>query len=418
MSDNTFLSNAKRELFEPVASNKPALDGLRGFASLIVVLYHCAIFLGFYVTDEKGESVDPAIVLLTNGMWSGIDIFFVLSGFLIGSMLIRDLVQDGTLYYKSFFLRRSFRVFPAYYVVITISLFVIAPLNLPTFRLLYLTNDWSELFSSAWSNYLYVVNYVRPANEPSILNWAWSLCVEEHFYLILPPVLWLLFRSTNSPQLHMLGLASFILIPFLGRAVQYYLNPSMRLMEGFYYYSHNRFDEIFVGVLIGYFYAMHKEPLRELCERLGGWILGGLGLTGVALVWLYGGLHKDGLFVVVFQFSVMSMAVGLIVLNCLFLENPLTRFFSHPKWYFFSRVSYSTYLVHIFVIFAVIHLYRAFVSQESTGLALLFIYLLVMLISSLLAALIFVFLEAPMLRIGVKLSKKYRSKQKAVVAGQ
>lgn len=414
MSVNNFLANARRELLEPAKSNMPALDGMRGFASLIVVFYHCAIFLGFYNFGSKGEETDSWIVHLTNGFWTGIDIFFVLSGFLIGGMLIRDLDNSGNLHFKAFFLRRSFRIFPAYFFILTLSLFVIAPLDIPAFNFLYMTGDWNELLESAWSNYLYVVNYVRPGNEPSILSWGWSLAVEEHFYLILPPTLWILFRSTKSSYFHIFGLFAFILIPFLGRAVQYILDPSIQLMQGFYYYSHNRFDEIFVGVLIGYFYVMHKDALRELCEKLGGWILGGLGLMGVALVWFHGGLHKDGMFVVVFQFNIMALAVGLIMLNCLFLTNPLTFFFSYKKWYLLARISYGTYLIHPFVIFGLIQLYRDFIDGAAfTGFLLIPFYLAVMLISSVLAALMFVTIESPMLKLGVKLSRKYRLENEA-----
>ena len=104
---------------------------------------------------------------VSNGFWSGIDIFFVLSGFLIGRILIADLSRDGVLYYRSFLLRRSFRIFPAYYLIITLSLLAIAPLDLPVFQFLYGTRDWDELFRGSWSTYLYLVNYVNPGNEPS-----------------------------------------------------------------------------------------------------------------------------------------------------------------------------------------------------------------------------------------------------------
>ena len=413
MSSNPFLATARAELFRPAAGNLAPLDGLRGFASCIVVFYHCAIFMGLYRVDQQGEYVHPWVVYLTNGFWSGIDIFFVLSGFLIGRMLIKDLVYDRRLYYAAFFLRRSFRIFPAYYLVITVSLFVIAPLNIPAFNFMYMTSDWNVLFSGAWTNYLYVVNYFRPGNEPSILSWGWSLCVEEHFYLILPPLLWLLFRS-RSEKAHLWGLAAFILLPFLGRAVQYAMNPDLDVLDGFYYYSHNRFDEIFVGVLIAYIYVNHLDGLRSFCERAGGYLLGGLGLFGAALVWTLGGLHKDGLFVVVLQFIVMAMSTGLVMLNCLFLKNRLSSFFSNGAWYLLARVSYGTYLIHPFILFGLIQLYRDHVSQAPfDGVILIYFFLVVMLLSTLAAMLMFVLLEAPMLRMGVRVSKRYRARAAA-----
>ena len=403
------MNRVKRELFRPAATNLVALDGLRGFASCIVVFYHCSIFMGYYSRYAADAEQYEWIVRLTNGFWTGIDIFFVLSGFLIGRMLMLDLVRKGRLYYTAFILRRSFRIFPAYYLVISISLFVIAPLGIPVFNFLYGTGDWNELLNSSWANYFYLVNYVRPGNEPSILSWAWSLCVEEHFYLILPPVLWLLFRCKSS-RVRLPGLVALVLLPFLGRAVQYAINPSLQLLEGFYYYSHNRFDEIFIGVLIAYFYVNHYDCLRANCERLGGWILGGAGLAGVGLVWIYGGLQKEGMFVVVFQFFVMAASTGLILLNGLFLNNQLTRFFSHPLWYPLARISYGTYLVHPFILFWLLHVFRDYTGAAGySGGWLIPFFLAVMMLSSIVAALMFVVLEAPMLRVGANLAKKYRS---------
>lgn len=409
MAIDRLMTSIRRELFRPAVTNLAALDGLRGFASCIVVFYHCSIFMGYYSRNAADGEQYAWVVRLTNGFWTGIDIFFVLSGFLIGRMLIRDLVYEKRLYLTAFFVRRSFRIFPAYYLVVTISLFIIAPLEIPIFGYLYGTNDWSDLFRSSWANYFYLVNYVRPGNEPSVLSWAWSLCVEEHFYLILPPALWLLFRF-NSGRVRLLGLIALVLLPFLGRAIQYSINPSIHLLDGFYYYSHNRFDEIFVGVLIAYFYVVHHDGLRNLCERLGGWILGGLGLAGSGLVWVYGGLHKDGMFVIVFQFIVMAVSTGLIVLNGLFLNNQLTRFFSHPLWYPLARISYGTYLVHPFILFWLLHVFRDYAGSAGFGGEWLIpFFLAVMIISSIVATLMFIVLEAPMLRIGANLGKKYRS---------
>ena len=408
MFDREFWRNARQELWQPGQANIPSLDGLRGFASCIVVFYHCAIFMGYYEINAQGALKTSWVVSLTNGFWTGIDIFFVLSGFLIGRILIRDLSKEGRLHYIPFFVRRSFRIFPAYYLVISISLFVIAPLNLRYFDFMYLTSDWNVLLKGAWTNYLYVVNYFQPGTEPSILSWGWSLAVEEHFYLLLPPLLYCLFKS-RFPWVHLTGLSAFIALPFIGRFAQYILNPDLNILDGFYYLSHNRFDEIFVGVLIAYFYVMHFEQLKAFSHRAGGAVLGGLGLIGAGSVWIFGGLNGDGIFIVVFQFLLMAMSTGLIVLNCLFLKNGLTAFFAHSAWYPLARVSYGTYLVHPFILFGLMETYRSYITTQPFELwEIIPFYLAVMLLSSLLAALMFILLEAPMLRLGVNISRKYR----------
>ena len=408
------LLRLRRNIWEPPDSNLAPLDGLRGIASCMVVFYHCALFMAFYSPQAIESGRGAWVRAISNGFWSGIDIFFVLSGFLIGRILIVNLSRDGVLYYWAFIVRRSFRIFPAYYLVTTLSLFVIAPLDLPVFAYLFRTRDWGELARGSWANYFYLVNYVNPGNEPSVLSWAWSLAVEEHFYLILPPILWLLFRF-RSDAVRIGGLVACVALPFLGRAFQYWSDPTIEMLDGFYYYSHNRFDEIFVGVVIAYFYVMHYEALRRFCERAGS-ALGLVGLSCVAAVWIFGGLTQKGAFSLVFQLIVMATGTGLVLLNGLFLDNRLTRFFANPRWYPLARISYGTYLVHPFVLFGLIHFYRVWISTADFGVTeLILFYVVVMGLSSLVAAALFELLELPMLHWGARLSRasKQRMRQRS-----
>src|SRR5688572_9439319 len=107
----------RRDLLERPEGNFAALDGMRGFASVIITVYHVALF------TARIETRDPAGPTgfegrLVNGLWSGIDIFFVLSGFLIGRILVKELAATGQLGYRGFLVRRAFRIFPAYYLVL------------------------------------------------------------------------------------------------------------------------------------------------------------------------------------------------------------------------------------------------------------------------------------------------------------
>lgn len=399
-----------RELWERPHQNLAPLDGLRGFASCIVVFYHCVLFTGFIDPNSPQAQRAPWLPLVANGFWTGIDIFFVLSGFLIGRLLIRDLRADGKLYYPSFFLRRGFRIFPAYYLVLTASMLLILPLGVPVFHYLFLSSDWREVAGASWANYLYVVNYVRPGNTPSPMSWAWSLCVEEHFYLLLPLVLLLAYRLPPWRGARPLALLFFVAAPLAGRAFQYAANPALSLMDGFYYYSHNRFDELFVGVLIAYFYVTHRAALHAFVHRLGRslWVAG---LAATAVVWVFGGLQRSGAFAVVGQFSLMALGTGAILLNCLFLPNAVTRFFAHPLWYPLARISYGTYLVHPFILFGflALHLRSASIADLQPG-AVVALYALVMVVSSLVAGTMFIALEAPLLRAGVRRSARSRAR--------
>jgi peptidoglycan/LPS O-acetylase OafA/YrhL len=399
------VDKVRREIIRPEQSNIHAIDGLRGLALSIAVLFHCALFLGFL--SGPNMHTDWVAYLASNG-WAGVTLFFVISGFLIGRILIQDLDQHQQLFFTSFFIRRSFRIFPAYYLVISISLCVIAPLKLPAFNFMYQTSDWQELFNKSWSSYLYVQNYINPGSHASILSWGWSLCVEEQFYLLIPPTLWLLFK-VRTERARQIAIIALVLLPILGRAAQYAADPNIVLLDGFYYYSHNRIDEILVGVAIAYFYVVHRQQMQRVCERAGGW-LGIAGLAGCVVVWTFGSVFDSNMFTIVFQFLVMAIAAGLILLNCLFTNNLLTRFFALASWYPLARVSYGCYLIHPLVLFGLLQLSVGRINFTEFGaVGLLALYAVVMVITWVLAAIMFLLLENPLLALGAKLSAKSRA---------
>jgi peptidoglycan/LPS O-acetylase OafA/YrhL len=244
------------------------------------------------------------------------------------------------------------------------------------------------------------------------MSWAWSLCVEEHFYLLLPPILFLLYRVPRR-ALRPALLSLIVAAPLAGRALQYVADPSIDLVGGFYYYSHNRFDELFVGVLVAYLFVNHRDAFRSWAERRGSalWIAG---LGCVAAVWAFGGLQERGAFAVAAQFSLMALGTGLLVVNCLFLENAATRFFSHALWFPLARVSYGLYLVHPFVLFGLLALYLRGGSLSDLGPGdVVGLYVLVMALSFLIASAMFVWVEAPLLRLGARTSARSRARARA-----
>jgi peptidoglycan/LPS O-acetylase OafA/YrhL len=396
------LLRLRRDLWDRPQGSFAALDGMRGLAPLLIVFYHCAIFIGAQTPEALEQRRFGALSGLINGSWGGVDIFFVLSGFLIGRMLLNDLARDGRIHLKKFLLRRSFRIFPAYYLVLTLSVFVFSRHQLDTFWILFGTVDWDVLRDGAWAFYVYLNNYLYPGT--GVMSWSWSLCVEEHFYALLPLLLWILFRAPGRGL--PIGLGCLVALPVAGRALQYALDPSLRLLDGFYYYSHNRFDELFVGVFIAYFYVHHRDALRRLAERCGAALPWAAALC-VAAVCFLGGLREQGQFAVVWQFLLLATGSGLLLVNGLFLDNRATRFFAHRLWYPLARISYGTYLVHPFVLFLLLSLYARFAPIPEIGPAgLVALSLLVMSLASAVAAVMFVVLERPLLDFGAKLSQR------------
>lgn len=413
MASLAFRERLRRDLLERPPGNFAALDGMRGFASVIITVYHVALFTGRIETRLPGGT--PGIEgRLVNGLWSGIDIFFVLSGFLIGRILVADLAATGRLRYRAFLLRRAFRIFPAYYLVLLTALAAISLVRPGgVFPLLFVSSSPSQIRAKVWSNFLYVSNYVVPGHRPNLFSWGWSLCVEEHFYLILPPLLWILYRLPARARLPLLSLG--VLLPFAGRALQYLRDPGLDLVgSGFYYYSHNRFDEIFVGVLIAYLHVNHGPWLRRAVQGLGQatWIAG---VLLIAAVWAWGGLFARGAFAVVFQFLVMALGSGLLLCNGLYLDNAVRRFFEHRAWYPLARVSYGSYLVHPFILFGVLQAYAWTVGISSLPAMGTAGYLalcgVVLGLSTMGAALLFVLLERPLMDVGAGLARRSQAAQ-------
>jgi peptidoglycan/LPS O-acetylase OafA/YrhL len=406
-SGPSLLERVRRDLWHRPGDNFSALDGLRGFASVIVVFYHCALFTGLLSPEARAHRQLGWLTPFVNGFWSGIDIFFVLSGFLIARILMLDLIASQTIHYRTFLIRRFCRIFPAYYLILILSLLVVWKADFLLYPYLYGSFDRRELVRTSWMNFVYLNNYLRPGNKGGVFSWGWSLCVEEHFYLVLPPLLWALLRYRKPRTTKtVLFLATFL--PFLGRAAQYLKNPELRLIDGFYYYSHNRFDEIFVGVLIAYFYVHHRDALAAAVRRIGNvtWVLG---VALIASVWVFAGLFVGGAFAVVWQFLVMALGTALLLLNGLFLDNVGTRFFSHRLWYPLARISYGTYLTHPFVLFGVLEAVGFGTRFHHVGeLQLIGLFAAVFLLTSAVAGLLFVFFESPFLKLGVRWSLQYR----------
>src|SRR5467141_3649095 len=139
---------------------QPGLDLLRALAILVVVIYHAALF-GFKLpgrVDRFG--------------WIGVDLFFVLSGYLIGGQLLATLARDQSINLGRFFARRALRIMPAYLVALTIYFL------LPSWR------EYPEMAQPLWKFLLSIQNIALHGG--TAFSHAWSLAVEDQFYLCLP----------------------------------------------------------------------------------------------------------------------------------------------------------------------------------------------------------------------------------------
>jgi peptidoglycan/LPS O-acetylase OafA/YrhL len=187
------------------SGHMPALDGVRGLAILAVLLFH------FVVPAHPTEPIGAAINWLFSYGALGVDLFFVLSGFLITGILYDSRTDPS--YFRNFYMRRVLRIFPLYYGVLVIVFFVV-----PAIPALHGTEIAGLRSHQAWA-WLYGVNIYLAIHDGWVMSYIehfWSLAVEEQFYLVWPLVVWLL---AAKPQRFLAFSLAVALASFVGRIV-------------------------------------------------------------------------------------------------------------------------------------------------------------------------------------------------------
>jgi peptidoglycan/LPS O-acetylase OafA/YrhL len=305
-------------------ANMPELDAIRGLAILGVLIYH-----GLYWSHDFPLYTpwQRAFLKLASPGQYGVNLFFVLSGFLITGILVDSRQRPD--YYRRFYFRRALRILPAYYA--TLLILVIFGLTSRGFLLMSLlfSSNLSLLFGITMS---YTV--------------LWSLAVEEHFYLLWPAVV------KRVATKHLLLIAGFLLVlsPFLRYLCQQMAFGALMPRAGCSYYTWNSADAPALGALIALFVRKwngDRERLRRLCLGLilMGALLAVAGLpfgirtrmspVGAALQWVPWNLWSGGL-------------LGIFL---------LVGTGTHRKWVtprvliFFGQISYGLYLYHLFFFF-------------------------------------------------------------------
>jgi peptidoglycan/LPS O-acetylase OafA/YrhL len=220
----------------------PTLDGLRGIAVLLVILYHC----GARIPSTTGTYLLQRVLDLG---WSGVDLFFVLSGFLITGILLDT--RESLSYFRTFYGRRVLRIFPLYFAYLTAVLLLVHPGPDPWSYLTYLSN---------W--------YFGQGGRDLYVGHLWSLAIEEQFYLAWPAIVWLMPRrklAWGCAGLVAVALACRIVVGMDALAA-YRLTPC-------------RMD----GLALGAFVAIGMKEFRGTLDRWAPATLA-VSLTGLLLV--------------------------------------------------------------------------------------------------------------------------------------
>ncbi|MHB8303097.1 MAG: acyltransferase family protein [Acidobacteriaceae bacterium] len=317
------------------AQRTPELDGLRGTAILLVLMRH-------YVHH-------PSLLLLgPQWGWMGVNLFFVLSGFLITSILLRIAGQSksserpATL--KTFYARRSLRLFPLYFLALVVYFFASAVVGTPQpLRTLLLYVTFLQAFLPPLVTHLQIVPH--PAWVVMGFGVLWSLSVEEYFYLLWAPVVTFA-RARRAPLVTVL-LAILVLTPWLR-----FFYPDPRGGQELFL---AQMDSLAAGCLLSVLWQDHGEHWRPRIQRhalaLYGCVVALLGLA----IWIdfATGIAKRSEFDLrlfnATDYTVLWLAWSLLLLVALAVsgtQQRMARFLRHRVLCWFGRISYCLYVVH------------------------------------------------------------------------
>jgi peptidoglycan/LPS O-acetylase OafA/YrhL len=330
-------ANPRRGFFDlDLLDNRyPALHGMRVLGIVSVVQLHVTSIFTFEEKLPLGDSWTTTSMSIFFGM----DLFFILSGFLIGSILLRSVETSGSQHVRRFYLRRAFRTFPAYYVVLTVLALSSA-----------LTDAQRHHLPL---EYAYLTNYLPIRREDLVMLWGWSLALEEQFYLTVP-LLFFMLHKLRSDRIRLTVLGIFWASAFFARLVVYLRGHDWTpgtLYHALYFRTHTRFDTLVAGVMLAYVQERWHGPIARWLES--PFARAALALPPLACLWvlmqpwMFGA--KELLLVRVFCWgtltSIMYFAWVLLLLNS--NGGWIRGLLSAPIFRRIATLGYGVYLVHV-----------------------------------------------------------------------
>lgn len=351
------------------------LDYIRTFAILFVLISH-ARHLFTYIDSVNWW-------LLSLGGYLGVELFFVLSGFLIGRILIEKvLLEDNRLLaFKSFMIRRWFRTLPLYYLILLVYV-VVASLEQQT------------LFFS-WSHLVFLQNFSSEGLK--FFAVSWSLSVEEWFYLCIPLILFIGIRLFGKNKANSIFISIvFVLVSVI--LLKFFL-VSINLEWTWTDVRKNIFlraDSLLIGVLMAYIQYYHISLFKSL-GTMKVFIIN-IFMLLFLISWYYYqgdvGLSKD-LFSKAFMFTITSWSLSIVVVYFYYNVGKKLKFFEYG-----SKLSYSIYLIHF--LFLEFFIQQAHKYQE-LYLSCIFLFFFLLLTVSI-SYILYRYYEMPMMNLREKFS--------------
>jgi peptidoglycan/LPS O-acetylase OafA/YrhL len=301
------------------AGRTQALDLLRALAIGLVLFRHMSLF---HCSPRSVLGVIENTIF--RGGWIGVDVFFVLSGFLVSGLLFREHEKFGSISFRQFFIRRGFKIYPPYWTMLALGAVVL----------------WCTGHQKPFLNYLYSLVFLQNYG-PFVWGPTWSLGVEEHFYIGLPLLLmalasWRRRKSFNLVPLAFVFITSACTTMRLTHALCHDFSQ-----EGSVFPTHLRIDALFYGVLISYWYHYNRASLdRFMVGRAP--LLAAVGAALLLPAFFFDQAHTP--FMYTLGFNMLYLGSGFLLMSALTWRSSKAPFIKALSA--IGADSYSIYLWH------------------------------------------------------------------------
>jgi len=307
----------------------PGLDTLRAAAIILVLANH-------YMVVVSGKNT---FGFVTNVGWAGVDLFFVLSGYLIGNQILSPIALNQNFSLKKFYMKRLLRTLPNYYFILAI--YFIFPQELG-----------GKETASIWHFLTFTQNFgLRPGET---FTHSWSLCIEEQFYIILPATALLIASFKCSRKLAWMIIGAAVVAGMVVRGMTWLCNGKSAIdaydyYENIYYSSFARFDELLPGVAIAMLKNFHASTYSKLMRRGNLLFLTGLSAAGIMLYLFsnFFGLsaYGFGFCMTTFGYPLLATSFAILTLSALSTTSVLHQL-QVPGTASIALWSYAIYLAH------------------------------------------------------------------------
>jgi peptidoglycan/LPS O-acetylase OafA/YrhL len=350
----------------PLLSHIAALDGLRGLAILSVMFFHATL--------SRASAPRPS------GGFLGVDVFFVLSGFLITALLLKEWDQKGSIALRSFYARRALRLLPALFVLMAVILLV------PGVFYSSQRPWWDAMIAAA-----YATNWVRAfGGDVEFFGHTWSLTIEEQFYVIWPLLLVGLLRLGVRRRVILLVVLVAIAVPTVLR-VDLWEGPVS--VKRLYYGLDTRFDSLLLGCLVAFLASWNVIPRSERALKM---IRLAAAVAAVVLVVLIANATEESQ-LTYFGLGVIACAsVAVLLVHLIYCPSRLSDLIlANRPMVWVGRISYGLYLWHDPIFFGMLNPTRMG-KVGVTGVGLMAVRFVAAFVA---ATVSFYLLERPLLRI-------------------